>query len=148
MSSSTGTKKQSKKKARSKAKASSNGQVPGIELRKSKRHGRGVFATRRFDVGDVIERAPLIVLGPRDWDLLAETRLGGYVYDLGDDHCGLAGGLASFYNHEVPANAAYHADRRTTTVTIRAVRRIEPGDEVCINYNGDPDSDDRVYFTG
>lgn len=111
-----------------------------VRLERSARHGRGVFATRDIRKGEIVERAPLVVVPKRDWPHLAETKLRFYVYELGKGRHGVAGGLASFYNHASPANARYDTDAKSETVTVTAVRTIRAGDEVCLNYDGHPDS--------
>jgi uncharacterized protein len=125
--------------------ASSNGRWP-VRVKSSPVHGRGVFATADIARGQVIEIAPIVVVPEEDWIHLERTTLGGYLYDTGDGRAAVAGGSASFYNHACPANATYLADPEEATVTIEAVRSIRKGDEICINYNGDPDCADPVWF--
>jgi uncharacterized protein len=117
-----------------------------IRIGDSPLHGRGVFALRDIVVDEVIEIAPIVVLPAEDWSSVEQTTLGGYVYDVGDGRTAVAGGSASFYNHDCPANAVYEADADAGLVTVWAATDIAAGDEVCINYNGDPKSDDQVEF--
>jgi uncharacterized protein len=117
-----------------------------IRLAASRLHGRGVFATRDIAADEVVEAAPIILVTEEDWSYLEQTELGAYLYDIGDGRAAVAGGLASFYNHDSPANARYQADPDTQVVTVEAVRDIAADEEICINYNGDPDSTDPVWF--
>jgi SET domain-containing protein len=140
------TKGKAKRKQKNTDSATGDSRVWPVRLKRSELHGRGVFARRTIAKGEVVEQAPLIVLDGDDWDLVAETRLGGYVYELSKGRCAVAGGLGAFYNHASPANAEYRADAKREVVTVYAVRKIKSGEEVCINYNGDPGSTDAVEF--
>jgi SET domain-containing protein len=119
---------------------------PGLCVRSSPGRGRGVFALRAFAPGDVVERAPVVVF-PR----VLVSGLGGTVLDdywfWWDDACNaLALGCGSLYNHACPANARFERDFAGRLLVFVAVRAIAPGDEVTINYGGDPDEPAPVWF--
>jgi uncharacterized protein len=103
--------------------------------------GRGVFAARAFEDGEVVEAAPVVVCEGRiqtlpaairellfDWRVLAGTdRIGGA-------H-GLVLGYGSLYNHDNPANLRYEADPQDPVLRFVATRRIGAGEELTINYH-------------
>jgi SET domain-containing protein len=100
--------------------------------------GRGVFASRRFVSGEVVEVAPVLVLKV-DYDALPAL-LKTYVFDwttlTGVPRSqAVALGYGSMYNHANPANLRYVADARQNVMRYVAVRDIEPDEELTINYN-------------
>lgn len=119
---------------------------PGLCVRDSPGRGRGVFATRAFAVGEVIERAPVIVFPRADVRPLAGTLLDSYWFWWDDEHNAAALGCGALYNHECPANARFVREATTRTLVFVAVRAIRCGDEITINYGGDPDEPSPVWF--
>ena len=103
--------------------------------------GRGVFAGRAFRKGEVVEVAPVIVLENREVELIGNTVLRTYDFDwrvlagTGHPATAIAGGYGSLYNHSNPANLRYRADPDTPALVFTAVRAIECGEELTINYN-------------
>jgi hypothetical protein len=101
----------------------------GLAIRKSP-HGRGVFATRRFRKGQLIERCPTVEVA--DGDVVG--RLDDYVYasvKKGDSLIVLGYGM--LYNHSADPNVEYDQEE-PSTIEYRAVRTIEPGEELTIDY--------------
>ncbi len=95
--------------------------------------GRGVFATRRFDEGEEIERCPMLIAEPERGDDL-ESGAEGYVFGWGDGQIALALGYGSLYNHSYDANAT--TLETGDELVVSATRPIEAGDEIYINYMG------------
>ena len=118
----------------------------GLAVHEAKGRGRGVFATRPFRQGDLIERAPVIVVPRAQVAPLRGTLLDDYWFAFDAQHvaCGL--GWASLYNHACPANATFTVDCDARVILFHAVRDIASGDEVTINYHGAPDRDEPVWF--
>ena len=72
----------------------------GVAIAASKGRGRGVFATRAFDVGDVIAIDPVLHFDERDTSTIATTRLRDYYYVWKSDRDGcICLGFGSLYNH-------------------------------------------------
>ncbi len=67
--------------------------------------GRGVVAVRSIPAGEVIERAPVIVLPDPQWRKLEETALSDYYFRWGADAVAIGLGSASLYNHRYHPNA-------------------------------------------
>lgn len=108
--------------------------------------GRGVVAARAFRAGEVLERAPVIVV-PRDQLApLRGTLLDDYWFWWDDAHNACALGWASLYNHACPANATFRRDAAARVLEFTAVVDIAAGDEVTINYHGDPRDPTPVWF--
>lgn len=113
--------------------------------------GRGVFTAKKIYKGDIIEVCPVIVMKPGEQEVLDKTTLYDY-YFLWEDEiqginsCAIALGLGSMYNHFAPSNADYQMDTEHATIDIIAVRDIESGEEITINYHGDPNDDSPTWF--
>jgi len=117
-----------------------------IEVRRSGKKGRGVFARKPIRKGTLIERAPMILLPIGEvYSGAPRTKLAEYVFLWGRDTVAVALGYGSLYNHSYQPNASYHNAGPRTQV-FRAIRDIEAGEEITVNYNGAPRSRRRVHF--
>lgn len=110
--------------------------------------GRTVFARRKIAAGEVIERAPVIVVPQKQWPAVKKTVLEDYAFDWGenDEEAIIALGYVSIYNHSYSPNAKLEELPEELIVEVIALRAIEPGQEITINYNGDPENRDPVWF--
>ena len=121
-------------------------QSDAIEVRRVKGKGRGVFARRPIRRGEVIERVPVLVLPidavrtPSRW-----TGLARYCFHWGRGTLALALGYGSLYNHSYRPNAFYD-DTGGPAKVFTALRDIAPGEEITVNYNGEPGDDSPVGF--
>ncbi|MCG3173010.1 MAG: hypothetical protein GMKNLPBB_01186 [Myxococcota bacterium] len=120
----------------------------GVRIHRFPHKGRGVIAARDFSPGELVESAPVIVIPDRQWPAIEHTVLYDYCYGWGprQEHVALALGYASLYNHSYRPNARYDRDEAAEVLHITAIRPIQAGDEITVNYNGDPDSRDPVWF--
>lgn len=116
--------------------------MAGIGVHESHRRGRGVFATRRFQDGNLIEVCPIIVLSEIDARKIDSTRLYSYYFGWGPhgNQAAIALGYGSLYNHAATPNAVYQKDADTETISFIATRTIQAGEEIFITYNTGPDS--------
>jgi hypothetical protein len=112
-------------------------------------HGRGMFAARKFLKGELIERAPVVAIDQKKWPNAEKTILSDYAFDWGekDEHAAIALGYISIYNHSYSPNAQLEQMLDELMMEIVAIADIEPGEEITINYNGDPDNRDSLWFT-
>ena len=110
--------------------------------------GRAVLADEDIPVGATIETASVITFPKEQWKHIARTRLSDYCYFWGEDlkSGAMALGTGSLYNHSFKPNARYL--RRVTEDLIEyvALAPIRAGEEITINYNGDPDDLTPVWF--
>lgn len=117
-----------------------------IEVKRVKGKGRGVFARRLIRSGEVIEQAPLLVLRLADVQRDDEwTELGTYCFNWGRGTVALVLGYGSLYNHSYLPNAR-HDDVAPRTKVFSALRDIAPGEEITVNYCGEPDDRSPVWF--
>lgn len=128
-----------------------------VEVRRSNnrgRGGRGVFARDRIEAGTLIERVPVLLIphnqvfgDPPEGQRSA--RISWYVFDWSEmtkrHYVGLALGYGSIYNHSYEPNAKY-ARVVPDLLEFYAIRVIEAGEEVLINYNGEAGGKGEVAF--
>jgi SET domain-containing protein len=118
-------------------------------VKQSPSRGRGVFAARRFCVGEVIEVCPVIALSSDDAIRLDDTHLYNYYFGWGADNKGaaIALGFGSLYNHSYDPNAAYRKNQADSMISIIALKPIAPEDEIFIRYNfGDTENSGQLWF--
>lgn len=117
-----------------------------VVVRRVKGKGRGVFARRPILEGEVIERVPVLVISVDSMkDPAAWAGLSRYAYLWGRGTVALALGYGSIYNHSYRPNARYE-DLPGQVKLYSALRDIHPGEEITVNYNGDPDDRSPVDF--
>lgn len=113
-----------------------------IEVRRSKNKGKGVFAMKDFERGDVIEICPCLTLTPTERKHLEKTVFNYYVYPWRSTRsAAVVLGYGSVYNHSYDPNADWKQDFRGTNMVYRAIKPIKKGEEITVNYNGEPDDD-------
>ena len=113
-----------------------------IEVRRTPTKGRGVFARVFIPAGTLIEKVPLITV---TWDHISESELQHYVYAWTKKQTVVALGYGSLYNHSYTPNARYE-DANPRTKLFFALRDIQPGEEIVVNYNSDPNDLSDVGF--
>jgi hypothetical protein len=108
--------------------------------------GRGVYAARAFEEGDVVETSPAVTLEDSyrclpssvqrivfDWSYLAKSEI---------KHA-IALGFGSLYNHSDSPNLTYDADSVMKSIRFVASRKIIPHEHLTINYNQIDEGDER-----
>ena len=110
--------------------------------------GRGVFALKDFAEGELIESCPVIALPAHDRVVVDTTPLYNYYFSWGPDLTGaaLCLGLESLYNHSYTPNPKYIKDFARQQIDFVALRAISAGEEIAVNYNGDPSSLKPLWF--
>jgi len=126
-----------------------------VVLREVRGKGRGVFARRSFKRGELIERAATVIMREKSWMRHGrKTILDDYAYASGarDQNAAIVLGYVMLYNHSYSPNALLdESDDGRHTFEIHARRAIRKGEEILVNYNGDPfvlkdDDGDIVWF--
>jgi len=107
--------------------------------------GRGVYATGPFAPGERIERVPVIVIPSCQREYVEESFLTDYLFCWGR-MMAVALGLGSLYNHSYQPNARYVKHFTECMVDFVALRDIAVGEEIVVNYNGDPTCTDPMWF--
>ncbi|ACV61693.1 nuclear protein SET [Desulfofarcimen acetoxidans DSM 771] len=113
--------------------------------------GRGVLAGKKFKRGEIIEQAPVIVIPGSELYSIKSTVLNDYYFIWAKDENNLktgaiALGCGSLYNHSYKPNATFNKKHKDLIIEFKALSDIEEGEEITINYNGDPEDDAPLYF--
>lgn len=110
--------------------------------------GRGVVTLKKIAKDTVVEHSPVIVMDAVARQLLDQTTLHDYIFVWGnnEDQCCMAQGYVSIYNHAIGSNCEYFMNFDDNTMQIKTVRDIAAGEELTINYNGDWDNEEDVWF--
>ena len=110
--------------------------------------GRGIFAQRKIYKGEMIEGAPVVVIPASEIEFLERTVLQDYYFVWGEDEeqAALMFGLCSLCNHSYHPNAVFNLLPERLTIEFIALCDIEAGEEITVNYNGQPDSQKPIWF--
>lgn len=121
---------------------------PSLRMVRVPGKGRGVVAGRAFSAGEVVDLTPVVVVPARQRDLLDRTELRRFCFSWDDDTGSLAVALgrASLFNHSYQPTVRTEKRVGARTIVFLAERDIRPGEELTINYNGDPDCRDPMWF--
>ena len=123
----------------------------GVRVQDTLNKGRGVFANKDFDLGELIELCDTIFLEKKDAEFISFTTLHYYTFEIDNKNELLVMGLGSFYNHSYTPNAKclifplkYENDYYL--MRFEAIKKIRKDEEILINYGGTPDSKKPVGF--
>lgn len=122
--------------------------LPGIYIAETQKMGRGVFTENFIAAGETIEQAPVIVMSAAHRKDIDKTLLHDYIFEWGKkkDQCAMALGYVPVYNHSYESNCDYEMEFKNAIIRVKAVRNIEPGEELFINYNGDWNNETPLWF--
>jgi len=123
-------------------------QIPGLYIMEISDRGRGVFTSVDIQKDDVIEICPIIFIPKSELPIIHKTILHDYYFLWGEDmeDCAIALGYGSLYNHEIHPNANFILDIEEKTIDIVAIKDIEAGSEITINYHGEPGDEEKLWF--
>ncbi len=122
--------------------------LPSIYVAPSPLGGRGVFTSKAIKEGTPIEISPVIVLPEKDVPHIKATKLHDYYFIWGkkDKKCAIILGYGSIYNHSYHPNAEYVPDFKGKTLDFFALHDIKAGEEITVNYSGDPEGENKFWF--
>lgn len=107
---------------------------------------RGVFATVDIAKGQLIHQAPVVPYPNEDHEHIEKTILEDYVFEYGANHTAILLGYGSLINHSYEPNATYDINFENHTFDFYAYKDIKAGEEILINYNGEEDNMDPLWF--
>jgi len=119
-----------------------------LQVQSTRSNGRGVFARGDFMRDEVVECVPVIVIPAEQWDHIEPTVLEPYIFNFGPqgEHAAIALGYGSLYNHSYSPNALYVKSWEELLIRFVALRDINDGEEITVNYNGSADDRKPVDF--
>jgi SET domain-containing protein len=109
---------------------------PALVVRKVRGMGRGVFAGRRFRKGEVIEACPVLPVPASQARKCRGEVLDHYLFwwPRPGFPTAIALGFGSIYNHSFTPNARFTPRPARDVMLYIAVRDIEPGEQIFVNY--------------
>ncbi len=117
-----------------------------IKVKKSKLHGKGVFALENIPKGKTIELCNIILLDKKDTKIIDKTFLYNYYFAWKNKGSAIALGNGSLYNHSYEPNAEYDKDFKNNSLAFISIRSIKKGEEIVVNYNGNPNKQNKIWF--
>ncbi|RDI45445.1 SET domain-containing protein [Falsibacillus pallidus] len=107
---------------------------------------RGVFATQDIKKGELIHEAPVIAYPNAEHIHIEKTLLADYAFEYGKNHTAMLLGYGMLFNHSYTPNAVYEISFEKHTFDFFAYKDIKAGEEILINYNGEVDDMDPLWF--
>lgn len=122
--------------------------MPGLYILDTDMSGRGVFTSREINERDLIEVCQVVVIPKSELPIVHKTILHDYYFLWGPDmkDGAIALGYGSLYNHAIHPNADFILDIENMSIDIVAIKDIQPGEEITINYHGEPGNDKNLWF--
>ncbi len=112
--------------------------------------GRGVVARKVIKAGTVIDVAHVLLITPNEWEHIKQTSLYDFAFEWSGEGAGLTHALAmgpgEFINHSYEPNAKYDMDHEKKLIIFTTIKDIAAGEEITVNYNGDADNKDKLWF--
>lgn len=117
-----------------------------LKVGESKGRGRGVFAARPFKPGEAVEQCPVVLVPVEQLELVDGLWELSFAWPNGRGKAAVALGFGSLYNHSWEPNARYDAVKGSLEIRFTALRKISKGEEIFVNYNGDPGGRAPLWF--
>ncbi|MFX1374590.1 MAG: SET domain-containing protein-lysine N-methyltransferase [Promethearchaeota archaeon] len=118
----------------------------------SEKKGRGVFAKKNIAKGKIIDVAHILLISNRDWSFIEDTILSNYSFEWDDPkykneyESAISLSVSQFINHSYEPNTKYIYDYKNKCIEYIALRNISKGEEITVNYNGEPFDKSPVGF--
>ena len=107
---------------------------------------RGVFAKCDIKKGELLHEAPVLSYPNEQHKHIEKTLLADYAFEYGIGQSAILLGYGMLFNHSYEPNATYEINFKNQTFDFFAFTDIKAGDEILINYNGDVDDKDPLWF--
>lgn len=121
--------------------------IKTTKFKETGKKGRGVFALKDFKKGELIESCPVLTFTPKERKILERTLLNYYLYPWRSTRgASLALGYGCIYNHSYTPNADWKQNFKKMTMEYRAIKDIKAGEQIFVNYNGEPDDTKKIDF--
>ncbi|MHA1149023.1 MAG: SET domain-containing protein-lysine N-methyltransferase [Promethearchaeota archaeon] len=118
----------------------------------SEKKGRGLIANQFIKKGTLVEKAPILLLPNSDWEKVQDTIIYDYCFtwddpkNKGEYMNALALSIMQMMNHSYTPNMRYEYDYEKNIINFIAIKDIEKGTELTVNYNGAEDDKSPVWF--
>ena len=101
-------------------------------------HIRGMIATEAIHQGAIIEKCPIVPIPINQQPGLLQIELRNYYFEWTNSHYAIVLGYGGLINHSFKPNAAYTYGYKNKVMIFYAIKTINKGQEVLVNYNGMP----------
>lgn len=119
---------------------------PKIAICSAGNKGKGVFALEDIGSDELIERVPILII-PASFDYeILNVDIGNYMFEWSNNSMAIALGYGSMYNHSYSPNAFYEKKYKEKSIEFVALRKINRGEEILVNYNGKPHDLSKIWF--
>lgn len=109
-------------------------------------YNRGVFATQDIKKGELLHQAPVLAYPNEQHEHIEKTLLADYAFEYGIGRTAILLGYGMLFNHSYTPNATYEINFDNETFDFFAYKDISAGDEILINYNGDEEDQELLWF--
>lgn len=99
---------------------------------------RGLIAENDIKKGATICRGPLLFFDAKKEPVMDRTVIAKYYFEYTKKYHCVALGYCSVANHSFTPNAVYIYSYKSKSLIFKALRDIKKGEEIFVNYNGDP----------
>jgi len=103
---------------------------------------RGVIATEIIPPDTIIEQCPVILYPSKQEPVIDQTILSNYVFYWTLNYDCFVLGYGAVINHSFTPNAIYTRNYLTKEMIFKSLKTINKDEEITVNYNGDPHSQD------
>lgn len=107
---------------------------------------RGVFAKVDIPKGTLFHEAPVIAYPNEQHEHIEKTLMADYAFEYGIGRTAILLGYGMLFNHSYEPNADYEINFDNQTFDFFAHKDVKAGEELFINYNGEVDNDDELWF--
>ena len=107
---------------------------------------RGVFDSTDITKGTMFHQAPVVAYPNDQHEHIEKTLLADYAFEYGINHTAILLGYGMLFNHSYHANANYEINFDNHTFDFFAHTDIKAGEEIFINYNGEVDDPELLWF--
>lgn len=107
---------------------------------------RGVFATVDIPKGTLFHEAPVIAYPNEQHEHIEKTLMADYAFEYGIGRTAILLGYGMLFNHSYEPNADYEINFDNQTFDFFAHKDVKAGEELFINYNGEVDNNDELWF--
>jgi SET domain-containing protein len=105
-----------------------------IYIKKSEKHGWGVFTNSIIKIDEIIEECPYVeIFGDIDYNLLKYT----FMFEDSSVHFFFSCGICSCLNSSINPNVSYSIDVDRGMITFKSIKDILKDTELFLNYGFD-----------
>lgn len=118
-----------------------------ICMKETGKYGRGLYATRDIKKDELIEVSPILISPKKEWKYLKKTVLFNYCFYWGEQNdTAIALGYGALFNHSYTPNIKFDNNEENLSIDFYAIDDIQSGEELTINYNGEPEDQSELWF--